>query len=278
MDFSCYNCNCKDYVVVADKNSIRFNCFDKDKFILKCKQCELVQLYPQWTDEEINILYQKYSQKKDFPNQKRKKEIRKWIKKYFCDKNITILEVGCGMGDTVKWLRHKKYNACGIDRDLTVWDYKNGIYCWDFMNYCFNKSFIFCFQVLEHIRNPKLFIKHTLDLLFSKESRFVFEIPNVEDPILTIYKNKSYNKFYWYPYHLFFYSPKTILNILKYFPIKIKIIRKQRYGLINHMRWLLKGKPGNLNFHIPIFDDIYKFFLTKILKKSDTMVIVGIKL
>lgn len=280
VNFKCYYCGCNSYEILANKENIRFNCYGYDKFVLKCKQCELVQLFPQWTEEELNILYEKYSQKQDFIGQKKKKEIRKWIMKYLPrHMSSSVLEIGCGCGDTIKWLRSKGIAAIGVDRDKTIQDVKNGVYCYDFNKYSntpgWQHSFICAFQVLEHV-NPIEFINNILNLLqnYRGEKKFVMEIPNIEEPLLTIYKNKNYNKFYWYLYHLFFYSPKTISNILKLFPIKFKIVRKQKYGLFNHIMWMIKGKPSNINFHIPILDNIYKFFLTKILKKSDTMIVI----
>ena len=278
-NFSCYYCGCQVSEIIADNTIIRFGCFGKEICVLKCKRCNLVQLYPRWNEKELTELYEKYSLKKDFDGQKRKIEIRKWITKYLDKSMISCLEIGCGSGDTVKWLRKKGYSVYGIDKDPTVRNEKNKIYCIDFNDYVKTKHYedsIFAFQVLEHV-SPIEFISNTIELLYNDRSRFVFEVPNVEDPLLTLYKNKHYNKYYWYPYHLFFYSYETISKILKLFPIKFKVKRVQRYGILNHLKWIIMGKPGNWNPHIPIIDDIYKFVLTKVLKKSDTLILIGQK-
>jgi len=101
---------------------------------------------------------------------------------------------------------------------------------------------------------------------------FVLEVPNREDPLLSLYKNKAYDNFYWYPYHSYFYNFQEIENM---FGLRARVYRKQRYGIINHLRWILFGKPGNINFNIPILDNIYKYILVKVFKKSDTIVVIG---
>ena len=72
---------------------------------------------------------------------------------------------------------------------------------------------------------------------------------------------------------------KEILEKLlrRFSNVEFKINLKQRYGLINHLRWLLFKKPGNFNNSIPIVDSIYKLILTRLFGVSDTLVIVGQK-
>ena len=75
----CGICNGKDFSIIADNNIIRFNCYGYDKKVLKCSNCEQVQLMPQWTENELNELYSKYSEKKDFAGQNRIENERLYI-------------------------------------------------------------------------------------------------------------------------------------------------------------------------------------------------------
>jgi hypothetical protein len=54
----------------------------------------------------------------------------------------------------------------------------------------------------------------------------------------------------------------------------VQVLLKQRYGIINHLRWVLRGKPGNFNAKIPILDSIYEKVL-KSYNMSDTLIITG---
>lgn len=277
MEFNCYVCKSSNFKVRASSQQIRFKCYGFDKNVIECCDCGLVQLYPQWSKEELNGLYKKYSLKKDFVGYKVPRDIHSYVKKYI-NKDDDVLEIGCGRGNTVRWLRDNGYNVIGLDRDPTVKD--SDIV----LNYEFEKfnvwnrfNFIYAIHVLEHIEEPVKFLNKIISYL-KPNGKFLLEIPNVNDPLLSLYKNKAYAEFVWYPYHVYFYSVKTIKDLMsKMEGLEVKIVRKQRYGIINHLRWIFIGKPGNFNFHIPIIDDIYKFVLIKVFKVSDTLVILAQK-
>ena len=258
----CYLCGSTDSEVVAKKEDIRFGCFASDKNIVKCRSCGLVQLSPPWTSEELDQLYLNYWGKKDFPGQKRKVKISKYLTNYIYPGD-QVLEIGCGHGDNVKYLRSKGINAVGIDKDKSVCD---GItkFNWDWKDYNLidKTDVIYAIHLLEHLPDPKVFIKW-----IRKNSRdFIIEIPCIDDVLMRL---PSFRKFCWYPYHLFFYSKKTA-RIL--FGPKVRIFYRQEYGIINHLRWFFLGRPGNYNRNIPILDRIYKTILTR-LGFGDTLVI-----
>lgn len=275
--FSCYQCGSEKSKVVATKSDIRFKCYGHDKSVLKCKSCGLTQLYPQWTEKELDDLYNSYNQKGDFKGYLHKNEYRNYLEEYM-DKSQRILEIGCGRGYEVERLRQMGYNVVGIDKDPSVCDeiiIKNR----DYRDYePFRKfDFIYAIHVFEHILDPEEFVAWVLTNL-RPGGEFLLEFPNVDDPLLTIYRNKAFKKFYWYPYHVFFYNAKSTANLFSKFPnVKIKTKLSQRYNLINHLRWLLFNKPGNVNFKIPVIDHIYHFVLNRIFRKSDTIIVHGIK-
>lgn len=276
-EFSCYLCGNNAFSIIVNQEDIRFACYGFSKKILKCSKCGLVQLYPQWTDDELKNLYSRYSKKEDFKGYKPKKTVTLYLTKYI-NKSDRILEIGCGEGSNVRWLCKKGYDITGIDKDPTVCDGKL-ILNYDFCNFINQDKydFIYAIQVFEHFPDPKKFIDWLANSI-GNNGRFLLELPNIDDPLLKVYKNRNFNKFYWYPYHLFCYDKNTISNLFKnHTDLVIKIELFQRYGLINHLRWIILRKPGNINFHIPIIDDIYKLFLIRILNVSDTLIIVGKK-
>lgn len=277
MTFKCYACENRtnEFKVVATADQMRFRCYGYNKKIVECCNCGLVQLYPQWTEEDLNSLYEKYSLKKDFEGQKIPKTITSYLPKYIKKKD-TILEIGCGRGDNVKRLREMGYMVIGIDRDPTV-QVPDVIFNCEFERFDVHQKFDFIYgiHILEHISDPIIFLNKMVNYL-KDNGEFILEIPSVEDPLLKLYNSKAYEQFVWYPYHIYFYSEKTIRYLMdKVVGINVNIIRKQRYGILNHLRWLIKGKPGNLNFHIPIIDDIYKMILTKVFRVSDTLIVYG---
>ncbi len=258
----CYLCGSTLADVIAKQEEIRFGCFASDKQIYQCRSCGLVQLYPQWTSEEMEELYRNYWAKKDFPGQKRKVKISKYLTKYIRRGDL-ILEVGCGYGDNLRYLWDKGYPVAGIDKSPTA----NANLTMDYKDWTAKVDVIYAIHLLEHLSDPRIFI----EWLNTYSKKFMLEIPNVDDPLRTIYRNKAFQKFYWYPYHLFFYSKETIQKLIP----GVKVILRQEYGIVNHLRWVFFGRPGNWNPNIPVLDWIYKLILTKVFGKSDTMVVVG---
>ena len=270
----CGICNGKDFHIIADNNTIRFKCYGYDKKVLKCSNCGQVQLIPPWTENDLNELYSKYSEKKDFGGQNRIENERLYLDKLINEKD-KILEIGCGLGDNLRRLKKLGYNIVGIDKDPEVCD-NILIFNKDYKDLDQTKEkydFIYSIHVMEHILNPKVFIRKIIDSL-SRKGQFIIEVPNVDDPLLKIYKIKEFNQYYWYPYHLYFYNKQTLKKLFSEFDdINFTINLSQRYGLNNHLRWLIKKSPGNNNEKIPLLDIFYTFWLTKILKVSDTLIV-----
>jgi 2-polyprenyl-3-methyl-5-hydroxy-6-metoxy-1,4-benzoquinol methylase len=278
MKRKCYLCksDLKSGVVVATKKEIRHNCYNKDKKIIKCGFCGLVQLIPTWSSSELNKIYKNYSSKKDFIGQKiTNREYPKYIDKFF-KKNQFILEVGCGLGGNIKRLLKQGYTIRGIDKDKSVCDGKKivNLDVEELVNYKNMFDIVYGIHFLEHLENPLNFINNTYQSL-TNNGKLILEIPNVEEPLLTIWENKSFSQYYWRPDHLFFYDYNSIIKLITKSSFNIcEIVRKQKYGIFNHLNWLIRKKPTNNNFYIPILDDIYKFILTRILKKSDSLIII----
>lgn len=275
----CTICSSEEYKVVADKNNMRWNCWNYDKHIVKCNNCGLVYLTPRWEKEELKKLYKGYNYQEDFKGQKQAPRITKYLSKYLNIKD-RILEIGCGRGEDLYRLRKEGYNIVGIDKDKLVCDNTfifNRDILEDNFHFPFSIDFVYAIQVFEHISNPREFLVSMIKILKGKPN-FLLEIPNNEDPLLSIYKISQFKKFYNIPHHMFFYTPKTIKLLFKRYNIPIKIILYQKYGILNHLRWLILRRPGNWHPHIPILDTCYKWILERIIKKTDTMLILGDKI
>lgn len=276
---TCFNCGNKLYGsrILAKKHNIRFDCYGANKRIVLCKNCEVGQLIPQWTDKELDKIYKNYNQKKDFKDQKNTSfRVSKYLKRYM-KKYDFILEVGCGKGDNVKYFRKKGYRVVGIDKDESVTNRASGILNYDVYDKAKEEvkyDLIYGLHILEHMKNPAEFI-NTLTSMLTPKGTVILELPNLEDPLLTVYKIKEFENFYYRPDHHFFFTVKSLYDMLYRNKIcNCKIKRKQNYGIVNHLNWLIKRKPTNLKINIPIIDTIYKFILTKILKKSDTILLI----
>lgn len=274
----CILCNTKkeDLSIEAVGSQMRWSCWGFDKFVIKCNKCGLMFIYPQWTQKELDKLYDGYCDQKDFPTQKQAIRITKYLPKYIKNKLNYILEIGSGKGDNIYYLRKKGYFCTiGIDKDPTYCD-NQILLNKDYKDVDIKADFIYAIQVFEHIDTPEDFIKRIQEMLLLN-GKFLLEFPNTEDPILTLYHVEEFKKFYYIPHHLFFWTPKTVQMLFDRLGIKVKVKLLQKYGILNHLRWFFCGVPGNFHPHIPIIDDIYKFILEKIIKKTDTIIILGEK-
>ena len=79
----------------------------------------------------------------------------------------------------------------------------------------------------------------------------IFEIPNRNDALFSLYNLQNYKDFIMQKMHLFYFSEDSIKFILDKFKIKYKIFKCQRYDYNNHYNWI----ANNAN-KIPATDGI----------------------
>lgn len=193
-------------------------------------------------------------------------------------KNKTILDFGCGIGGFLLLAKKMARQVYGIElekklepyflaNDLVVYQNITDFQC--------SVDYIFLFHVLEHIKDPF----SVLELLKQKlrpNGKIVIEVPNADDALLTLYRNKAFSHFtYWSP-HLYLYNATTLQMLAKKSGLCIEAIQQeQRYPLSNHLYWLSEGKPGGhvkwFFLNNPALERAYKHTLAS-LGKCDTIV------
>jgi 2-polyprenyl-3-methyl-5-hydroxy-6-metoxy-1,4-benzoquinol methylase len=100
------------------------------------------------------------------------------------------------------------------------------------------------FHVFEHIDDPKAFIEQ-LRRILRPGGKIVIEVPSLDDPLLSLYRSKAYETFYFQRQHPFVYSRRSLERVLTTCGLRVIEMRPyQRYGLENHLGWLIHGKPG----------------------------------
>jgi 2-polyprenyl-3-methyl-5-hydroxy-6-metoxy-1,4-benzoquinol methylase len=193
-------------------------------------------------------------------------------------KNKDILDFGCGTGGFLLQARKMARQVYGIEleeRLLTHFLDNNLSVYQSIADFDHTVDYIFLFHVLEHIKNP-LEVLEALKQKLKPDGCLVIEVPNADDVLLTLYKNKAFSHFtYWSP-HLYLYNFTTLQMLAKKARLKTKVIQQeQRYPLSNHLYWLAEGKPGGhikwVFLNNPVLENAYKHTLASF-GKCDTIV------
>lgn len=161
-----------------------------------------------------------------------------------------VLEVGCAAGYFLHALKDKvktriglelnKEHAAFIKKKLDFKVYSKPIENLNITEAPFD--LIVSLQVLEHVENPLSFLKAIASNL-RKNGYLYIEVPNIDDALLSCYKIKGYTDFYFREPHLSYFSAKTLKMLLDRAGFVGRIYTVQRYTILNHMSWILTGKP-----------------------------------
>lgn len=161
--------------------------------------------------------------------------------------NRSVLDFGCGAGGFLLRAREYARNVAGVevenanrrffeDSQLNVsasLDEVSGTY-----------DVITLFHVLEHLPDPRAELTKISQKL-NDGGRIIIEVPNANDALLTLYKNKEFSNFTYWSLHLFLFTNATLAELCKQAVLSVDYVRQiQRYPLSNHLYWLSQGKPG----------------------------------
>lgn len=243
---TCFLCGSTNYK--EREGSVRDN--DALK-ILECTNCGLVFLS---TLEHISEdYYQESNMSEGFSveqwlNETHTDDMRRFefVKEMIINKDI--IDFGSGAGGFLRQAKNIAKSVTGIELDNKVishYQSENISHTAD-INSLKDGSYdvITAFHVIEHLKEPREILAALISKL-KKNGKFILEVPNANDALLSVYKNKAFSHFtYWSP-HLFLYTDHTLRLLLKLFDVEIDFIKHvQRYPLSNHLYWLSHNKPG----------------------------------
>ena len=101
---------------------------------------------------------------------------------------------------------------------------------------------IVAFDVVEHVFNPKDFLKKCFDLL-NKDGILVIAIPNHDDVLLTQYNCKEYQKFYYHKAHVNYFTESSLLDLCKSVGFYGRVNSFLDFSFFNHVHWQQNNKP-----------------------------------
>ena len=168
-----------------------------------------------------------------------------------------LLEIGASSGQFITHIRDKCERICAIELDSD---------CVAFLNEKFDievdaefleeskfkedRFDVVCsFQVLEHTVDPVAFLKSIYDAT-KPGGRAFLEMPNLYDPLMSVWQVSGYQPFYYHSEHLFYFSPSALKDVSAragFDPDKMTVHFSQDYNLLNHLHWIMNNAPQATN-------------------------------
>lgn len=133
-----------------------------------------------------------------------------------------ILDIGCGSGVFLEYMKKHKYDVYGIEPALNLKDVLESKGIKAFTSSIFdieveNKFDVITLNnVLEHIENPELVVEKVYSLL-DEEGLLVIKVPNDFNLIQEEANKFVHNKNWWvcYPDHLNYFNKESLLKLIK---------------------------------------------------------------
>lgn len=97
-------------------------------------------------------------------------------------------------------------------------------------------------QVLEHQPDPIQWLRDVKDRLIGGGWLYL-EVPNTKDAMLTVYGNEEYRNFWYREPHISYWTGETLAAALGIVGFEAKVSNRQRYGLYNHINWMMNRAP-----------------------------------
>jgi 2-polyprenyl-3-methyl-5-hydroxy-6-metoxy-1,4-benzoquinol methylase len=218
--------------------------------ILQCQECDLVflesfdhidpsyysesHMYDDPKGESLSVEY-------DLDGERRLKYCKLLIS------NKKILDFGCGQGNFLLKAKEIAMQAHGLEPDVgdRSFFHDQGLTVFTDLREMHGEQYdvITLFHVLEHLHDPRETLV-SLKSHLQPQGKILIEVPNADEALLKLYKNKGFMEFYW-SCHLFLFTVKTLEKLLIQAGFQIDYIQQiQRYPLSNHLHWLTHNQPG----------------------------------
>jgi 2-polyprenyl-3-methyl-5-hydroxy-6-metoxy-1,4-benzoquinol methylase len=253
----CYLCGSAMTRVIRDhlRSGVRRN-------VLKCDACGLDFLEPQ--DKDLRAYYATEYRKEYSPRPEEAAESQtifdvyrplqqeriERLRPYLPGAAGRVLDVGCSAGHFLHAVREFVGQCVGIEFNLA-----NVAFVREKLGFeahavpveetsLAERSFdlITCFHALEHMPDPRAFLK-TVRRYLKPGGRVYVEVPNVEDALLSVYRSEPYADFWYREPHLFNFSPATFRTLMEQAGYRGDLLPVQRYSFLNHLHWAQVGKP-----------------------------------
>ena len=169
----------------------------------------------------------------------------------------SILDFGCGAGSFLRGVRGIARSVQGVELQESFREQLNddGIPCYDDLNSCTPSDVAFMFHVLEHLPDPRSSLERMHDFLGGNGGTLVVEVPHARDFLISTARNQPFIDFTLWSQHLVLHTRESLDRLLRTAGFtSVQVRGVQRYGLANHLNWLIGGQPGGHKGHLAAFE------------------------
>lgn len=195
--------------------------------LYECNGCHTISIQPTPSNKELEKFYPT-----SYYTHKHYGLLNKYFLKLRANKipkKNSILDIGCGEGSFLKLMKDKGYNCYGLETSaagLKEAHKKNITIYTDIRRIRRKFDVITLWQVFEHINRPISYLK-SIKKLLKKNGFLIISIPNFDS------LQSKIGKDIWFhldlPRHVFHYTPKTIVSLLR--KEKLKIVKIEHFLL-----------------------------------------------
>jgi SAM-dependent methyltransferase len=162
--------------------------------------------------------------------------------------STSILEIGASAG---QFLHHvMAARRCAIEPDAGCCAFMEGMgietdnsFLIDSRFYRERFDIVCAFQTLEHVDYPIQFFKDVRVVLKPGGVAFI-EVPNLHEPLLSVWDIPEYVQFYFHEDHLFYFTAVSLAAIARSAGFKQqKLFFTQDYNLLSHLHFIMNGAP-----------------------------------
>lgn len=253
----CPLCSEDSSKVIADK--LR----DGDGLVYYCTTCELGFLAEMVKDVK-KYYEEEYRKKHNYDLEKSSAEAEELFNAYtqfqqdrlrvmnpFFGKSKKLLEIGCSAGQFLSHAKQLVGEVCGIELDASCASFamqRLGIKVFEdeLVKAGIPESYfdICCaFQVLEHTQKPVEFLKQMKKVL-KDDGKIFIEVPNLQDPLLKLWKVPYYQQFYFHKAHNYYFTLNALKKVAAQAGLKIEQHHfTQDYNVVNNLHWHFRNEP-----------------------------------
>lgn len=167
--------------------------------------------------------------------------------------NTRLLEVGASAGQFLVHIKDKVAKVNAIELDTACCRFLQEVHGIDAQAEYLEKSrfaverydIVCAFQVMEHVDDPVTFLKTLKEMARPGGTLFV-EVPNLRDPLLSIWDVPTYRKFFYHSAHVHYFTEASLRQVAQragFAEKQVDINFTQDYNLLNHLHWIMNNGP-----------------------------------